>query len=801
LTGTRNRVVLLLICSLVLQVMLQGAFLNASTVNAATGDIQPIKGFINGNTVSLQFSEKLKSINASPYAYTQFTVISEGSGVGVVSAISGDDYVVLTLSKTLTDGQPLSIGYYPGAYPLVGLTGTAVKSFTDFYIGNGTDTKVPVMQNIAFSGNQMTLTYDEWLKASELPQLGQFVIIADGKMNNVISVVISNKQVILTMATTMTTTQDIHVHYLGGTPGITDLAGNPAPAFTNAVLGSVAGSTAVIAAIANGSEIRLIFSQPLNNNGVPISGQFAVKVQGVTRSVVGASVVSPNVTLQLYSPVKANETVTISYFMIAGTGLTNSNGQNIGSFTDFIASNQTSLTSPTTGGGTVIGGGTVPGTTIPGTFPGGIQLPGGTKTPTGVDLNLSAAQASTSEDISPGDRPSLRYTLTPDKITSAYQALRSQSAGTPRVVFTVPSSENAAIVAVPIYPLNQALEVSKDASFAIQFKDITYEIPLQALNYTQFADIIMAGGSEGYLLIEIDTDGTNVTRELGTALKNSNAAIVYNPVHFQISAVSGSKSAAIDDFTGYLTRKIKTPAQLDPRQTAAVWLDPETGELSYVPTHVERTGNESVVTFKRPGNSAYAVIKGTISYPDILQHWAKNDILLLANKYIAAGRTITAFEPEKPITRGEFATFIAKGLGLSGNKKAAEKFKDVNGATAIAAYIGAAFKAGIVLGNEDGTFKPDSPITREQMSSMVVRAAKAGNVNILLSQAKTSYLQKFDDQKSISSWATMDVAKALHAGIVNGITANSFSPKSNATRAQAVVMIKRLLAYMKFLEE
>jgi hypothetical protein len=83
----------------------------------------------------------------------------------------------------------------------------------------------------------------------------------------------------------------------------------------------------------------------------------------------------------------------------------------------------------------------------------------------------------------------------------------------------------------------------------------------------------------------------------------------------------------------------------------------------------------------------------------------------------------------------------------------------------------------------------------------VVRAAKAGNVNILLSQAKTSYLQKFDDQKSISSWATMDVAKALHAGIVNGITANSFSPKSNATRAQAVVMIKRLLAYMKFLEE
>src|SRR5262249_55646218 len=153
------------------------------------------------------------------------------------------------------------------------------------------------------------------------------------------------------------------------------------------------------------------------------------------------------------------------------------------------------------------------------------------------------------------------------------------------------------------------------------------------------------------------------------------------------------------------------------------WLDPQSGKISYAPTQVTHANGESVVSFKRKGNSVYTVVKGSVSYTDITKHWARNDILLLANKFIIEGNTLTTFAPNRAITRGEFAMFIAKGLGLTGDRTAAAKFKDVNTTTILSAYIGAASKAGIVQGTSDGTFKPNNPVTREEMASMMVRAA------------------------------------------------------------------------------
>jgi hypothetical protein len=283
-------------------------------------------------------------------------------------------------------------------------------------------------------------------------------------------------------------------------------------------------------------------------------------------------------------------------------------------------------------------------------------------------------------------------------------------------------------------------------------------------------------------------------------LNAAKAQMMVSPVSYELAVTNGSQTKAINNLKGYVTRTIKTSAILDPRQTSVVWLDPQTGKLAYVPTHIESSNGQSVVTFQRKGNSVYTVIKGSVNFTDVGKHWARNDILLLANKYIAEGSTLTTFAPEQAITRGEFAMFIAKGLGLSGDKQAASRFKDVDTSSALAAYIGAAANAGIVQGMTDGSFKAGSLVTREQMASMMIRAASGAGVQITLTQDASTVLKKFNDRGKIGTWAKNDIAKAVQAGIINGMSASTFSGKSNATRAQAAVMVRRLLSHINFLD-
>src|SRR5690606_8743462 len=145
------------------------------------------------------------------------------------------------------------------------------------------------------------------------------------------------------------------------------------------------------------------------------------------------------------------------------------------------------------------------------------------------------------------------------------------------------------------------------------------------------------------------------------------------------------------------------------------------------------------------------------------------------NKFIVEGRTSTAFEPDKPITRGEFAAYIARGLGLAGDREAAKIFTDVSNSTVMAAYIGAASNAGIITGISANKFQPNSAITREQMAAMMVRAARFAGKEIELNRTAAEYLRPYKDNASVSSWARTDAAKAIEAGIINGMSPTSFS--------------------------
>ena len=71
-------------------------------------------------------------------------------------------------------------------------------------------------------------------------------------------------------------------------------------------------------ATVNGDELRLGFSEPLDESSIPASSAFTVTVNGTQRSVSNVSVIARTVTLTLTSEIVAEDTVTVGYTAPSG---------------------------------------------------------------------------------------------------------------------------------------------------------------------------------------------------------------------------------------------------------------------------------------------------------------------------------------------------------------------------------------------------------------------------------------------------------------------------------------------------
>ena len=159
------------------------------------------------------------------------------------------------------------------------------------------------------------------------------------------------------------------------------------------------------------------------------------------------------------------------------------------------------------------------------------------------------------------------------------------------------------------------------------------------------------------------------------------------------------------------------------------------------------------------------------------------------------GRIKTAQNADmnKAVTRAKFTGMLAHALGLIEDESAG-RFSDVLPGQPLAGMVGAAVKAGLVSGYEDGTFRPDAPISREEMAVMAIRAIKAAGFNTEVSNANT-VIAKFKDADRISGWAKIPVAAAVEAGIIGGKDSGDFAPSGHVTRAEAEAVLDRVQGY------
>lgn len=327
----------------------------------------------------------------------------------------------------------------------------------------------------------------------------------------------------------------------------------------------------------------------------------------------------------------------------------------------------------------------------------------------------------------------------------------------------------------------------------------TYILPLSALNPDKLAQKLDVEIEDLFIKTTIAKAVGSTASGVKEAATRLGASVAVEPVDYDISAVDkDGKTASVDFGATYISRILPLDKEIDSAKATGVLYDTVSKKLSFVPTVFTTKEGKTEATLKRNGSSIYAVIELNKSFSDIVGHWAQNDIGLLANKLVVDGVTENLFEPDRSISRAEFAALVVRSLGL-GEGAYSGAFTDVQADDWFAGVVGSAVQARIIDGYEDGSFRPNAPISREELAAMVIRAANFAGVKPELTAGQQSaMLAKFKDADQIV-WARQEIAAAIYSGVVGGMTDDTIGPGLQATRAQSATMLKRFLKNAAFI--
>lgn len=169
---------------------------------------------------------------------------------------------------------------------------------------------------------------------------------------------------------------------------------------------------------------------------------------------------------------------------------------------------------------------------------------------------------------------------------------------------------------------------------------------------------------------------------------------------------------------------------------------------------------------------------------DINGHWANKEIQEFVSKGYLKGYEDGTFKPDNSITRAEFVRIANNYFGFK--NKGNENFSDVNSRDWFYNDVCIAKEAGYISGYEDGTFKPDKTITREEAAKIIISIKNREDVKI-------DKLNNFIDGYTVSDWAKKYVEGAIEFGYIKGNDEGKINPISNITRAESVSMLSRVV--------
>ena len=184
--------------------------------------------------------------------------------------------------------------------------------------------------------------------------------------------------------------------------------------------------------------------------------------------------------------------------------------------------------------------------------------------------------------------------------------------------------------------------------------------------------------------------------------------------------------------------------------------------------------------------SGSPAVTGENPYSDVpAGSYYEKAVIWAMQKGVANGMGGGKFEPDTTLNRAMVATVLYR---LSGDKvSATNAFPDVPANEWYGEAVAWAQQKGIVMGFEDGTFRPMEEISRQDMALMLQRYAKTVKGT---DTTPTGDLSRWPDAGQVGSWAVDALRWCVGAGIINGKD-GGLQPTGNATRAEFATILMR----------
>jgi len=184
----------------------------------------------------------------------------------------------------------------------------------------------------------------------------------------------------------------------------------------------------------------------------------------------------------------------------------------------------------------------------------------------------------------------------------------------------------------------------------------------------------------------------------------------------------------------------------------------------------------------------YYVKENQKNFGDITEHWANDSILAIAAREVFQGYPDSSFKPDQPMTRAMLATVLARLAIADISAYSVQIFDDVSLDTWYGPSVAWAFDNGIVLGVGNNIFNPDGYVTREEIAVMLLRFIKYTEIEM-----ESNSPVPFDDLNLASAWAMDAIDNLQRYGIVTGKPYNKFEPFAETTRGEISTMLYRLI--------
>lgn len=222
--------------------------------------------------------------------------------------------------------------------------------------------------------------------------------------------------------------------------------------------------------------------------------------------------------------------------------------------------------------------------------------------------------------------------------------------------------------------------------------------------------------------------------------------------------------AAIDQgaYAGQITMDLAAYAKSDPENYM------ENGEI--------RSGGVTVdVTF----------IPEDWPFVDVTEDkWYYDAVAYVYQQGIMVGMSETTFEPNTTVNRAQVVQML---YNLEGQPQVSgdSGFSDIWDGQWYAKAVAWASANDVVVGYEDGTFRPTRAVTREEFAQILYNYAKCKGYGLSVS----ADLGKFPDSGQVSSWAETALGWANGNGLINGHDDGRLDPKGSTIRAQAASIL------------